>query len=341
MTTLDAYRAGLEGLHTLGSILWFTIGGSTTYDAKGARVTAPLRVSYEAVEAAFSQLGLDPQFLPPRIRPIDCFRKATGGVTAEYAIESDIPDARVTLVVKEVNVTTEQVERHVIREIRDGRRQTIGHQKVAELKFFRGRRTAAGRVPGTEQFTSALRAGLPDEEREQLVRLIERAQGEYEALNAHLTSQAIRGILRAYLVHLHAVAVRPSGGIYFVSNDSMDVVIKLQDFVSGLGPGCALHQLPLVDTTEQRDMLTDAYQTEVEDDVRELMRDIVAYQEKNADRVSGAKYAEFNVRYQAILERSDAYSSELGLAQERAAGALGTASMVLGELANHIDVRKR
>src|SRR5664279_2823997 len=74
-----------------------------------------------------------------------------------------------------------------------------------------------------------------------------------------------------------------------------------------------------------RQMLTEAFQSEVENACRELLAEIAALNEKaraHGDRINVKKYAEMNGRYQEVLSRSEEYTRVLGLSQGLAGAAL-------------------
>lgn len=88
-------------------------------------------------------------------------------------------------------------------------------------------------------------------------------------------------------------------------------------------------------------MLAEAFQDEVEDDVRLLLEDVAKYNEKIGNgKVSPTKYAELRNRYDEILDRSDEYTKVLGLAQSRAAVALELALDTVVEMTGRLEGKK-
>lgn len=336
---LASYKARLSGLEPdrfIGSISWYSITGQVTY-VNGKRESHPVRVTHDQLEKWFDELGLDKNFLPPPIRAYDAFRKATTEVSLEYPLDQDGMSA--TLMVREVDFDNEQIVRHVIKEVRDRRGKKLDYDPhLATLKFLRGGRTAAGKRGG-ETFKSAVMKHVTGPERQHVNSLIETANDRYKDLCANIHADTIRSIIRNYLVSLNAISVKPSGGVYFVHLSRQPTVDSLQELVQRVGQGCSFHQLPLLDTVEQREMLTDAFQTEVEDEIRKLNGEIVGLNDKvKGGKVPVTKYAEFQAKYQAILDRSEDYTRVLGLAQGRAGAALELAFDALMDLSGRIDV---
>jgi len=316
--------AGLPADRFIGSILWYSITG-TIDRVTGNRIQVPVRVTRDQLEAWFLEFGLDTQFLPPQILKVDAFRKATGKATREY----ELPDGRcATLYVDEIDSTNDYVERHVLRRIVDPRQQQDEdkHQTewMATIKFFRGGRSGGGgkRASG-DHYKTRVKIGLPAQDANEVDSLLGEVQKKYDDLAANLNEDKIRGVVRNYLAHLNAIAVKPSGAVYFVHSTKQAALDALQALVHRIGQGCSMEQIPLIDTENSRQILTDAFQAEVEDDVRLLLAEIAELNAKAGGKpISPTLYAKINEKYQAVQSRSEEYTDKLGLAQGKAAAAL-------------------
>lgn len=341
VTTLDDYRkkiAGVDPKKIIGSILWFSIAGTAHYDAKGARTTMPVRVKPEDLEQWFDDLGLDPDFLPPPIKAVDSFRRATSEVSEEF--DTGKQGVTATLMVREVAYDNEQVVRHIVKETKDSRGKKLSYEpQLATLKFLRGGRTSKG-LKGTHTVKTTVVDACSAKDRPRVEGLIKQAMARYDDLYQYYHADALRAVIRNYVTALNAIAVKPSGGVYFVHTSRQTTVDALHELVKRIGQGCSFHQLPLLDTTDQREMLTDAFQTEVEDEVRLLLKEIAALNDKYKSRVPVAKYADLNARYQNIVERSEEYTRVLGLAQGRAGSALELALDGVVDMSGRLDIKK-
>lgn len=359
MTDLDQYRAQVAALapdRIIGSILWFSITG-TVDRTNGRRAVLPVRVTHDQLAAWFSDLDLDERFLPPRIKKIDAFRTATSsikGTSYDLATEGQCAEFMVT----EIDANPEFVLRHVIREVRDKRAGQSTYAHIATLKFFRGARSSAGKRHSMEHYKATVNHTLVEvgldgkktgktypldaEDKFRVESLIDKINLDYTDLSANLHAQAIRAVIRNYLVHLNAIAVKPSGGVYFVHNSRQKTIDSLQELVKRIGQGCSFHMIPLPDTTEQREMLTEAFEAEVEDDCRLLLAEIAEANDKSkarSNKIPAKKYADLSARYRDVQERSEEYTRVLGLAQERAAAALEIALDSVMDLATRIDTK--
>lgn len=342
MTILDDYRTKLAGLPAesfIGSILWFSITGMVERP-DGRRTVVPVRVSHDQLEVWFDDLNLDKSFLPAKIKKVDAFRTATTAAKAEYKLEADGQFAE--LMIREVVSDADHVVRHVMREVRDTRGQTLSYDHMATLKFYRGGRTATGKRHSGDHWKYTVLHGLNKIDREQTDQLIADLDVRYTDLCANLQSSAIRGMIRNYLTSLNAIVVKPSGGVYFVHTSRQPTVDALQALVTRISQGCSFFQCPLVDNIDSRTMLTEAFQSEVEDDCRLLLKEIAEINERSrtkGGKVNVKKYAELNTRYQSVVSRSEEYTRVLGLAQGRAASALELALESVMDIASRLDVK--
>jgi hypothetical protein len=359
MTVLDNYvdrLAGMPADHFIGSILWFSIAG-TIERADGKRTTVPVRVTHDQLETWFDELDLDKDFLPPRIKKVDAFRKASSQAVAEYPGPKDGQTTK--LRVEEIDYNPEFVLRHILRDVHDKRTQTSTSAHVATLKFMRGGRTSAGVNASSQHYKHSIntnlielgldqkptgqRYPLPEADRKMIKQVIEEFDERYTDLAANLHSDAVRAVIRNYLASLNAIGVKPSGGVYFVHTSRQPTVDALQELVRRVGQGCTFHQLPLLDTLDQRQMLTEAFQTEVQDEVDKLLKEIAGANEKarsKGNKIPPAEYAKFMDAYQDIVSRSEEYTRVLGLAQGRAGVALETALDAVVEMSGRLQLKK-
>lgn len=329
-----------SGSAVMGLLVWFSISGPSERDEQGKRFTHPLWVNTDDLAQWFSELELDPHYLPTKINAVNAFRAASSKISAEY----DLPLAgqRARLVVEEVRVDEVQIIRHINREVIDSRRVKTASDKVAELRFNRGRRNSSGRISGSETLTVHPRYTMPDFDKEilnaELTKFVER----YKHMSSFRDDGDVRTILREYLRGLDAVAIEPSKGIYFVHLEHADILDRLAGLVSLIGPACTLRQLPLMDCFEAQQMVADAFDEQLEDEVRILLRDIARYLKGvGKGSIAPTKYSEFSNKYGKIKERRDTMSRDLNVTPSRGDQALSEARTLIAELVQRVDPTKR
>lgn len=356
VTSITDYRdrvAGLPADRFVGSLVWYSITGLVEHGPDNKRTQVRVRLTHDQLEAWFQDLGLEQKFLPPRIKKVDAFRRASSAVRREW----DVGDEKKSrLRVEEIQVTEEFVLRHVILDNTDSRGQVQVSAKVAELKFFRGSRTSAGKNQGFQHYKHSIRpivqavgldgkpAGqemqMTPEVRAHIDTFLKDLNDKYTDMAANLHSDAIRAMIRNYVVSLNAIQCKPGGGVYFVHMTKQDEINALQKLVQRIGQGCQFHIVPLLDTAEQRDMLTEAFQSEVEDECYGLLKEIAELNEKAKTKkkvISPARYAALKAQFDSIVSRSEEYTNILGLSQGRSAAALELALDGVFDLAERVE----
>lgn len=358
---LKDYKARLAGVSQdkfIGSLLWFSISG-TVERPDGKRTIVPVRVPHTTLKQWFDELDLDPRYLPPEPILANVFRRVTSDAKDEYKLHVG-SDAEVTvkLRIEEIEYTPDYILRHVMRDVIDARKSVAYTAHAATFKFLRAGRTSRGKRPGDTYKTELLHTlteigldgrptgrtfSLPQVEQDRVKALVDQVRADYDDQAVNLGPNVLRACIRNYLVDLNAIAVKPQGAVYFVHNSRQPTIDSLQRLVERIGQGCSFHQVPLLDTHEQRQMLTDAFQDEVADDIRLLLADVAELNhkaKKAGGKVSPKKYAEFNSRLQNIMSRADEYTRVLGLAQGRSAASIELGLDAIMDMATRIDPNK-
>lgn len=306
---------------SLGTLVWYSIGGPTD---------EPLPVSQEALAAWFDELALDAALLPPPTRGVEAFRAATSGLADEW----ESGGIRYKVSVREAKRTDDFVLRQLWASWvdADGNPQS---RRVADLQFFRPRRVTAGRVHGTEKYKTMLHQGLEDLDRARLKAIVDRTRAAYEMHLNRLSTQVVRGLIRNYLLQqLRAVSMRSgSGGTYLVPTEHHETVRALRKLVARCGPQCRLMYTPMIDDPEQRDMIRDAVEADVEGRCESQLRDIDDWARKNEGKAPsmlllGSWRAERGVLQELLLQHGDA----LGVTFDRAPDRLEDLGRAIDEM---------
>lgn len=319
----QAHLAGMDESSFIGVMLY--------YEFRQPRVTHDDLVQF------FTDLGLVEDFLPPEIKPVDAYRRATG---ADAKMHYDLsPDEHVELFVKEVDSDKDAVRRHIVRVVRDTKGKRLEYDTVGEANYYRASRTAQRQGTGGESVKFNVIARKLSGEEEQKVRdFIKEMQGDYTFFRMYYYTQAVRDMVRKYVESLNAIKVRGSGSVYFVHRSRWDTINRLVELVNErIGSGCRIHTVPLIDTQYQRDMLSEAYQDEVETSVDRLLGRIAKVNQKYGGSVPVSKYSGLSQEWQDLTDRSREYSDIFSTRQDRAASALELAMEGLMDMTERLE----
>lgn len=324
---LDQYSAQINGLPDdmfLGSILWFTVSGGTTTLAD--------------LQEWFAELGLDPKYLPPPINPTDAFRRATSEAKVEYVDSDGNP---VTLIMKEVEHSADRVVRRIHKETLDRKKKDHTYDThMGEAVFYKPGKAASAQGLGQHKVRFSTNPNLAPGELEHVNRLIAEANARYHHLCTYLTGQALRFVVRDYVVDLNAIPVRPSGGVYFVHKSRQETVDKLVELVSRMGGSSRLHTMPLIDTSSQRSMLIDQFEEAMVSEVEKLVEEMSAALEKattKGQKIKGRTFTAFQNRLAELTSRAAETTEQLDLTQNRSASAFELAITALMGMTGYME----
>lgn len=311
---------GVDDDIVIGSIVWYTISK--------AKVTYPDLVEW------FDELGLDSSFLPNDIKPVDAYRAATG---SRVRFHYDLDDGNsVELLVREVDSTSDMVVRHIMRELRDPGKRRLSYEKVGEAIFYRPQKSQQHKV------RFSVGGGAVDTaERAKIETFVQGVEQRYHELAEFLQSQALRAVIRNYLVFLNALPVKQSGGVYFVSRTRQDILNSLQELVSRFDSGgdSSIHQIPLLDTGDQREMLSSALGDEVSKRCGALMDRLAALNERyDGQKIPADQFAKASSELQDIIDKTEEHVRDLDLGRESADATLDIAKQSLLTMMDRVEL---
>jgi hypothetical protein len=308
--TLNAYieaNASLPPEITLGHIAWFEVSDGSYSAAR--------------LEAGFVKHGLNPAFLPGAINPADAYEKASKAVEGlKYDVQ--LPGGAVgtaVILVRDVARTQSQIQRQMIREIRDSNNKRLDYAKVGELVFYRPSTGVAGVVDhSTANVRSSLDPNLTPQEHALLTAHKAKFTADFDRFRNYHDGQKLRGVLRNYLLHLNAVLMKSS--VYFVHKNRADELRALQAFCREIdGLGMTLWQLP--DLPDHRLEVVEAFQREAEKALEGVVTNIQKVRATRKGSVSMAQFVKLKQEYDTIVAQAGEYSRTLEISQDRTAAA--------------------
>lgn len=288
-------------------------------------------VTRDDLVAAFRELGLDEDLLPPPVREVDAFERVTGpnGVRVTYPLDDPRatgpasrhgrrrgrqPVDAATLMVRPVRRDGELIVRHVVREIRDEKASSLKYDtQLATCTFHRASSEGSPEGAGTLDIrpNNTAIARLPEAEQETVREMLDAVGAAFRRRCTYLTSDKLRGVLRRYVESLDGTKIRPTGGVYFVNRRHSETLGKLRDLVKRFGQGSNFVRVPLPDQDEMREMIVAAFTTRAKEDLDQLAQDIVAAQRSGKTEEAIALHQRFRALEETTEEHSELLSSSL------------------------------
>jgi hypothetical protein len=276
----------------LGRLCWYTISESSTID-----------------HAAFCRLLIEnniADILPPGPRAVDVFKR---GCTANH--RKRIPSGTNMFDnywFTEVDKDNNGVWKVLVRETVDSKGHTVQHEQMYKLFFDRLTHQII-----VEDIHTTGDTAICEE-------IIAAVTKYFLVMNNMLPPYHIREHIRKLILSMHATIVRPSGGVYFISERFAEKVIALENVVATLGDGSQCHSLPLLDDMKQRLMLKKAFEDESIDTVDTIlgeMREVIMKKKTISSSVLGNYRKQVAELKGKVKEYSSILSDNLGMVDSR------------------------
>lgn len=317
MTNIHSYLQGLTELPEdilLGRLVMFTISDRD--------VTRADLVQW------FDDLHLNQKFLPPEVRPIDAFKKATSEIDEHSYPMADGTEG--ILLTRKVTTTRDELQRGIVREIRDSRRRTLSHGVVIDARFYKPKKVTGVTQGGSERIRlTRMNEALTPSEIPEIDKVMQEIETRYRHHVSYLDGNKVRAVVRNYLRYLNALELK--GGVYFVHTSRTDELKRLQELVRRCGGGCRMDLIPLVDMANERDIIIEAFQKEAEESLLDLVKSI-AHVSNTRKEVTPEAYTKLKKEYDTILKQALEYQRTLSLTQTRTGNAAELALDALTEL---------
>lgn len=302
-------------------------------------------VTHSELEGWFTELALEPGFLPNPPRPVDAYERATGRAKTKYPLggsgpggykkqKFDATGKTVTLMVRHVLRDETRIVRHLVRELADHADVALSYEvRLAEAEFVREIAPDLPEGSGDMTLTTVDEEidALAPEERTTINDLIAQIQADYDHGRAHIPAARIAKCLRDYLEQ-RCGAIRIQNGAYFVPNKHAERLGSLRELAARCGASIA--RIPLPDTSEQRDLVADAFDAKVGADLDSLSRDIA--REKTAG-AAPYRVAKLHKRYLEVEREAREYQDNLDAEIGDTTARLGLISAQIAGLLVSVD----
>ncbi|NUS02069.1 MAG: hypothetical protein HOV97_05840 [Nonomuraea sp.] len=308
-TTMANYTDAIANLPQeafLGSLLYFSISMAD--------------VNLENARRDLEAVGLSTATLRKNLRPVDAFRKATREFAKKFSVQNEI---RSELLVRPAGEDNEQAYIHLILErvaMQKGKKRRIFYERVGELTFTRGFKKDGEYVShGVEarRTTSHLQDPLTAEEDQWLTERLITFEDRYDHMLRYMDSHAVRTFVREYIYELSGTCVKESGGLYFVKQDHADTIAKLQSWVKSIDS--EFHALPLLNLTDQREMILEAFEDETVKEVDRLVGELKKILDDPDRQIEEKTFDAYALRAAELSAKINEYNSMLGARADRAA----------------------
>jgi hypothetical protein len=280
----------------LGRLAWYT-------------VSEDLRVPYDefltVVKTEFADVVMDQPILDEGkgapLFPLssNVFKRACTAANRKNVPTQD-PEIRYNYLLRPTGADAKQIWQTIVREAVDSEGHKLNYTELVRVTFTR--------ASDTIRFDNV---NPEDEEDEAANEIAEAIVGYFKDNLGILNAYTIREWLRRYLDKgLSSVRVRPSGGVYFVSEDSGPAIEALDRMFNGFGHAASFHYLPLLDDSKQREMLRVAFENESVGAIDEMIGDIAEIL-KSGKQITSDKFADFKVEYNRLKSKTADYSELL------------------------------
>ena len=311
---LVALENAPEGTKFLGRLLWYTI--------------SDMRINMDEIKEAFATAGVDEQYLPKPINARDAFRRATKEAEAKR-IPMEEAGQYLNLMVREVAMDSDRIVRQLVREVVDSKNTRLEYLPIVEVSLY-----------GENDFRTDMKVvDISSQELDALAKI----RTEFEQNKDHYNGRHIRDLVQRILSDCHPISVRSSGGVYFTPRAHEIGVNALQRLVKNLAPfgvsgdRTRLWTVPVVDADDQREMLSEGLEDQVNSESNALIKEITDII-KSGRKVKDTTARDFAQRARDLREKVKEYevllNDNIGAAQAN----LDLAMQAAVQLLERIDV---
>lgn len=287
MTDYKNYTDHLLNSETpfIGALSWYSVSDS-------ARVQHPDLIKWvEEFDA--------PIKVPAVAKPGDVFRRATKQAQRNK-VPTGKPGTFYNFMIRDLGYDDNFVRRMLVAEQVDSKDRDVDYDKLSKITFNKINREITfedydERDDATLKVTSDIKDFITS----------------FVAENSFTVAPVvIRSIIRVCLeTTLNGTAVRPGGGVYFLSLDRLEELEAAYKVFTNLD-GASIHYHPLVDDERQRAMVKEAFQSECEDSIRDLVSDAQDLLKLDGP-VPARQFSELSNRLKATKSKLGVYSSIL------------------------------
>lgn len=254
-----------------------------------------LSVHHDKLLAAMTEVGLD-DHVPSAPSNMDVFRRISAAGARKRVPTTD-PERHNNFLIRELSHGGGTVNRRIVCETVDLGGQRLDYVELVELVY----ESSVGRL------TLNKLGDCIGDDCETAWGIAQTIKHDFAEQSGCHGSYTVRSLVRNIVLKQHATALRD--GLYFVPSPNADKVDALEK-LSALVPGMFVHSFPLLDDAKQRANVRAAFEAESIDEVDRTVGEIVELVGKG-DEITFTRYADFQRRYEALMEKTLQYSNLL------------------------------
>lgn len=252
------------------------------------------------LERLFAKHGMSLKYLPENIRPHDAFRRATH--TARQSIKiNHASNSNARLLVREVVCDKERIVRHLVREVVDSNNEVLDYATVGKFIFDRD----------TETMSHSWDMWCLDEYN--YIQIIQDTQNLFYEWTVYHTKDTVRNIINDIVNSLSPVGLIARGKASFIPKTQEDEIKALKNIIDDLGNYAhetnskpIMELIPMMDTVEQRDLLTRRIEIEISDGLDNIITEMTQAL-KTRDKLRGSTVERYMNDARELKRKTEQY----------------------------------
>lgn len=280
---LTSYGGGLSDDMILGWITWYGISD--------AQITLE-----HLTETVFNAPGnLDATvILPKPPRMVDAFKRAS-----RYSERKNFPipgtSNKANVLIRKVSTQADAVENHMVLEVVNSEEKQLLYEVVTHFIFDRAsNQLQVDHQPIDDEYVGIVHA------------MSDLFITEFEKAAKTIDPQVIRHKVRDQMAAMNAINVRSRASVYFVPRAAKSNLEGLEYVVNHLGGSSGMHSLPLLDDSKQREMVLNAFETDIHEKGVETIREIATHLEAGK-KVRASQWSAWSGRLRDMREAAKEY----------------------------------
>lgn len=267
-------------------------------------ISRDIKIEPADLDAIFKDLDVSDEFFPPEINLRDAFRKACSAVKEQKFKDGD---NTVKLMIRDVISDKERIEKQVVREVSSSSNVPLEYTPLFQA-VIEGERNK-------EEFkTSILDYNYSPREYD----ILQEIEKQWKENSCYYDGEFIRRLVMRFLDSISSIAVKRSGGVYFVPQRCSDEVAKLDALIKRIvekQPTASVEYgecwvVPVIDGEDRRAMVASGIEETAKSASDSLMTEMADYL-KSGKSISERKLNTFLERGRSILSLVSEYKEIL------------------------------